>query len=180
MKGAGLPFEQRPASIDEGMLISSLVADQVPPRDIADTLSEYKARQVSGMLGGLILGCDQVLEFNNTVITKAPDLVSARSQLLELSGKIHYLHSGAVFYEDHKPVWRVVRTAKLSMRPLSEHQIEVYLKEVGEKILSSVGCYQLESIGSQLFTRVEGDYFTILGLPLLDILGFLRTRGIGL
>lgn len=177
---AGIAIHQKAAKIDEENIQKVLVLEEASPRDIADTLAEYKARQVALSQDGLVIGCDQTLSLNNQLITKATDRDKASEHLLTLQGKTHLLYSAAVIYEDQVPVWRVVREAKLVMRPLTKQQIENYLDQVGDDVLSSVGCYHLEGIGAQLFTSVEGSYFTVLGLPLLDVLGFLRTRGIGL
>ena len=177
---AGIAIQQKAAKIDEENIQQALILEEASPRDIADTLAEYKARQVALFQEGLVIGCDQTLSLNNQLMTKAANRNDAIEHLVALQGQKHILYSAAVIYENQKPVWRIVREAKLVMRPLTMQQIEKYLDQVGDDVLSSVGCYHLEGIGAQLFTSVEGSYFTVLGLPLLDVLGFLRTRGIGL
>lgn len=180
LASAGIEFAAKAARVDEVSITQALVAEGAPARDIADTLAEYKARQIGANNPELVLGCDQVLELDGQILSKVNSMEEAAIKLRGLQNKTHFLHSAAVIYENHQPVWRSVRTARLHMRSLDDTQIENYLSQTGDDILSAVGCYHLEGLGAQLFTRVEGDYFTILGMPLLDILGFLRTRGIGL
>jgi septum formation protein len=125
-----------------------------------------------------VLGCDQMLECGGVWFDKPPDRAHAAAHLRALAGKTHRLVSAVVAYRKMVRVWHHVDSAKLVMRPLSDSFIESYLDRAGDDARASVGAYQLESLGAQLFTRVEGDYFTVLGLPLLPLLGFLRANGV--
>ena len=177
-RNAGVVFEAKPARIDEEMITASLLADQAKPHDIADALAEYKALRVVGSdPTGLVIGSDQVLVCDKKVYSKARTMDEARAKLQELRGKPHQLLSAAVIFEDGKPVWRTLGRAQLFMRDFSDAFLDDYLEQSGNEILSSVGCYFLEGRGVNLFSRVQGDYFTVLGFPLLDVLEFLRSRG---
>lgn len=177
-RNAGVVFEAKPARIDEEMITASLLADQAKPHDIADALAEYKALRVVGSdPTGLVIGSDQVLVCDKKVYSKARTMDEARAKLQELRGKPHQLLSAAVIFEDGKPVWRTLGRAQLFMRDFSDAFLDDYLEQSGDEILSSVGCYFLEGRGVNLFSRVQGDYFTVLGFPLLDVLEFLRSRG---
>ena len=177
-RNAGVVFEAKPARIDEEMITASLLADQAKPHDIADALAEYKALRVVGSdPTGLVIGSDQVLVCDKKVYSKARTMDEARAKLQELRGKPHQLLSAAVIFEDGKPVWRTLGRAQLFMRDFSDEFLDDYLEQSGDEILSSVGCYFLEGRGVNLFSRVQGDYFTVLGFPLLDVLEFLRSRG---
>lgn len=176
---AGVPFGVQPARIDEPAVIAALEAEGAKPRDIADTLAEYKARQIAlRAADALVIGADQVLVCEGKLLQKPADLTEARAQLQFLRGKTHQLISAVVAYENAQPVWRAMGRAQLTMRPFSESFVEDYLAAEGEALLETVGCYRLEGRGVTLFSTVQGDFFTILGLPLLDLLAFLRTRGI--
>lgn len=175
---AGVEMQAHPARIDEQAVKAAMLHDQAPPRDIADALAELKARRVSSRFPGeLVLGADQVLVCDGVLYDKATSMEEAHQALLSLCGKVHQLISAAVIVKDEDPVWRHIGTARLNMRPFTETFLESYLAAFGEDALSSVGAYHLERLGAQLFSRIEGDYFTILGLPLLEVLGFLRARG---
>ena len=126
----------------------------------------------------MVIGCDQVLECEGLLYDKARDMKAARTKLQALRGKPHTLLSAAVIYEDGKPIWRTVGRAQLFMRDFSDEFLDRYLTRNGDKILQSVGCYLLEEEGVQLFTRIQGDYFTVLGFPLLEVVEFLRTKGL--
>jgi septum formation protein len=178
LRHAGVAFQAVPARIDEEMITASLQADGAKPHDIADALAEYKALRVAGANPeGLVIGSDQVLVCDKKIYSKARTMDEARAKLRELRGKPHQLLSAAVIFEDGKPVWRTVGRAQLFMRDFSDAFLDDYLEQSGDDILSSVGCYFLEDRGVGLFSRVQGDYFTVLGFPLLDVLEFLRTRG---
>ena len=177
---AGIEASVIPAKIDEASIKSSLISEEETGRNISDVLAEYKARQISTGRPDLVLGSDQILECDGLIESKVGSVQEAAEKLTRLQGKTHMLHSSAVIYENHQPVWRSTQSVRMTMRALSEEQIERYLDLTGVEVLRSVGCYHYEGVGSQLFTQVIGDYFSILGMPLLDILGFLRTRGIGI
>jgi len=144
-----------------------------------DALADAKARKVSQKHpNDLTIGCDQVLEINGVVLSKANDTDGAVRQLKALSGRTHKLHSAVVIYQDGRPQWRYVATAKLTMREQSEEYLAAYVGRNWQSIRHCVGCYKLEEEGAQLFSRIQGDYFTILGLPLIAILGYLTDRGV--
>jgi len=148
------------------------------PRDIADALAEAKARKVSlRQPGVLVLGCDQVLAHDGACLSKPTTAVEARAQLDRLRGGLHRLLSAAVLYRDGEPLWRHVDTVRLTMRAASDAYLDAYVARNWDSIRDSVGAYKLEEEGVRLFTRIEGDYFTVLGLPLLDLLSYLTLRG---
>ena len=175
---AGLSFEAVSSGVDEDGAKRSLLADGQSPRDIADALAELKAVRVSLKRSGLVFGVDQTLELDGQLFGKAATVEDLADQLRVFRGREHHLHSAAVAAEDGAPVWRVVSSASLTVRSFTEAWLSQYLSKCGEEVLSSVGGYHYESLGVQLFERVEGDVFTILGLPLLPMLGYLRERGL--
>ena len=179
LRQAGVEFDVKPARIDEEAIIKSLLTDGATTNDIVDALAEYKALRVAGSNpDGLIIGSDQILVCEKKIYSKAQNMEQAKTTLKELRGKSHQLLSAAVIFEDGKPVWRTVSRAQLFMRNYSDEYLDDYLEYCGSDILSSVGCYFLEDKGVNLFSRVQGDYFTVLGFPLLDVLEFLRNRGV--
>jgi septum formation protein len=180
LERAGIIFDVEAARIDERAIQDVLTADdsEVDPADIAELLAEAKARDVSVRKpGAFVIGSDQVLEHEGEILTKADDIVGARSTLQRLRGQTHCLHAGVAIAVDGEIVWSMVDTAELTMRPFSDAFLDAYLAAEGEELCSSVGAYKLEGRGIQLFGRVDGDYFTILGLPLLPLLAELRARG---
>jgi len=178
LQNAGVPTSAHPARIDEDAIRQSLAADQASPRDLADTLAELKARKIAQRNPqALVLGCDQVLALNAQIYAKPADLAEARLHLTQLRGKTHHLHSAMVLYHLGEPIWRHIGTAQLTMRDFSDAYLQAYLDRNWPAIATSVGGYQLEGEGIRLFSAVEGDYFTILGLPLLPLLAYLSLRG---
>ncbi|RWG03693.1 Maf-like protein [Mesorhizobium sp.] len=175
---AGLDIEAVPADVDERALEAPLQDSGVSPEDVASILAEAKATEVSERRpGALVLGCDQTLSLGDEIFHKPADMEGARRHLLALSGKTHQLNSAAVLCRDGEVLWRHVGIASLTMRKLDPAFIGRHLARVGAKALASVGAYQIEGEGIQLFERIEGDYFTIVGLPLLPVLKELRALG---
>ncbi|RWK33522.1 Maf-like protein [Mesorhizobium sp.] len=175
---AGVPVEAVPAEVDERALEAPLKDSGISPEDVALVLAEAKATEVSERKpGALVLGCDQTLSLGDEVFHKPADMEAARRHLLALSGKTHQLNSAVVLARDGAVLWRHVGVASLTMRKLDPAFIGRHLARVGANALSSVGAYQIEGEGIQLFERVEGDYFTIVGLPLLPVLAKLRELG---
>ncbi|RWA99097.1 MAG: Maf-like protein [Mesorhizobium sp.] len=175
---AGVDVEAVPADVDERALEGPLQDSGVSPEDVALVLAEAKASDVSERRpGALVLGCDQTLSLGDEVFHKPADREGARRHLLALSGRTHQLNSAAVLVRDGKVLWRHVGIASMTMRKLDPAFIGRHLARVGAKALSSVGAYQIEGEGIQLFEKIEGDHFTIVGLPLLPLLAELRTLG---
>ncbi len=178
LQNAGLSVTAHPARIDEDAIRAALQAENAKPRDIADTLAELKARKLADKNPtALVLGCDQVLACIGQIFAKPTSLADARQQLQTLRGQTHHLHSAIVLYHQAKPVWRHIASAKLTMRPFSDAFLDDYLHRTWPGIQHAVGAYLLESEGIRLFSAVEGDYFGILGLPLLPLLAYLTLRG---
>ncbi|MGI9391415.1 MAG: Maf family protein [Boseongicola sp.] len=175
---AGINFKTEPAHIDENAIKQSLQAEKVSSRDIADYLAAAKARRVSSKHPSeLVFGCDQVLEFDGELVSKSNDQAEALDQLKKMRGRRHTLYSAAVFYEDSLPIWRHTGQVELEMRDASDAYLEDYLSRNWESVSDCVGCYKLEEEGVRLFTKVDGNYFNVLGLPLLEILSYLTLRG---
>jgi septum formation protein len=177
LSAAGVAFEAVPARIDEAGVTAEMAGR--PVRDVADRLAELKAVKVSlRMPGRFVLGSDSMLEVERgRWLDKPGDLDGLRAQLRDLRGRSHRLVSAAVVARDGQAVWRHVEAASLHVRDFSEAWLEQYVAACGEQVLGSVGGYHLEGLGAQLFTRVEGDQFTVRGLPLLAVLGWLREAG---
>ena len=177
LDGAGVPYEATVAGVDEDAVKASMLAEGAGPRDVADALAELKAIRVSRSRPGLVIGSDQTLDLDGQLYDKAEDMAAARARLRVLRGKTHKLHSAVVVAKDGAPIWREVVTASLTMRDFSDAFLEDYLATEGPAALGSVGCYRLEGPGAQLFSKIEGDYFAILGLPLMGLLDLLRRHG---
>ena len=179
LEAAGIPHQVLPARVDEAAIKTAMLAEGAPPRDIADKLAQVKALRISQRQPGrLVLAADQVLVQDGRLYDKPADLQAAAAQLRALRGQTHHLLSAGVIVLDGAPIWRHIGTAKMTMRPFSDAFLDHYLAQIGDLATTSVGCYHLEGLGAQLFAQVQGDYFTILGLPLLELLGFLRARGV--
>ena len=177
LDGAGVAYEALVAGVDEDAVKIEMLAAGAGPREVAEALAELKAVQVSKNRPGLVIGADQTLDLDGKLYDKAPDLYVAWQRLSLLRGKTHKLHSAVVVAKDGRPIWREVVTATLTMRDFSDAFLEAYLAAEGEAALGSVGCYRLEGLGAQLFSKIEGDYFAILGLPLMGLLDLLRRHG---
>jgi septum formation protein len=178
LRNAGIDLETVAPRIDEESITAALLADGAAPHDIADALAEMKARKVAVKHPeSFVIGCDQVLDHKGNLFLKPTSPEDAVAQLHTLSGSTHKLLSAAVIYHDGKPVWRQVGTVRLTMRKLSEAYIDSYVTRNWKSIRSAVGSYKLEEEGARLFSKVDGDYFVVLGLPLLEILSYLTLRG---
>lgn len=178
LRQAAVDFTIVPARVDEDMMRDALLAEQAPPRDIADALAEMKARKVSEKHPeALVLGCDQVLDHAGRLLSKPTSAQDAERQLMSLRNDRHMLLSAAVICEAGKPIWRHVGQVRLRMRDASDDFITGYVSRNWNSIQHAVGAYKLEEEGVRLFTRIEGDYFNVLGLPLLELLAYLTLRG---
>lgn len=177
LRNAGLTFTTQPPRVDEEAIKRSLHADNISPRDIADALAEMKAAKVSSRHPGLVLGCDQTLEIDGQMLDKPTSEQDTENQLKWLSGQTHILRSAAVLYDDARPVWRHIGTARLTMHSLSDSFIADYTSRNWHSIQHSVGGYKIEEEGVRLFAKIEGDHFTIQGLPLIPLLSYLADRG---
>ncbi len=176
LEAAGVPVEVRPADIDERSLQTDVPSET--PAAVAALLARQKALAVAGLHPArLVLGADQVLALDAKLFSKPADRTAACAQLRALSGRTHELHAAIAFVSDATVVFEHVGTARLTMRSFSDRFFDAYLEAVGSAATASVGAYQIEGLGIQLFERVEGDYFTVLGLPLLTALDFLRRHG---
>ncbi|MGZ8363649.1 MAG: Maf family protein [Caulobacteraceae bacterium] len=178
LREAGVDVVIEPSLADEEAAKRKLVKDKASPAKCAEMLAALKALDVSSRVDGLVIGADQTLDLDGELVGKAHSPEEARARLLMLRGRTHHLHSAVVLAKRGQPLWRFTDTATLSMRVFSPAFLEGYLERNGERVLGSVGCYQLEGEGVQLFDRIDGDYFTILGMSLLPLLDELRERGV--
>lgn len=178
LRDAGVVHEAMGSGVDEDALKAHHLANGAGPAEIALFLAEAKAASVSKLRPGLVLGADQTLDLGGALFDKAENLEEARRRLLTFRGRRHVLHSAAALARDGAVVWRFADQAQMIMRDFSGDFLDAYLAAEGQALLSSVGCYRLEGLGAQLFDRVQGDYFTVLGMPLWPLLEELRRQGI--
>ena len=179
LEAAGVPFEAVEAELDEAAAKGGLEAAGFDARGIAEELAQLKALSVEGAEDALVLGSDQTLELDDgTMLSKPGSREEARGQLRVLSGSTHFLHSAAVVAQAGEAVWWHSETVELTMRRFGDAFLEDYLDREYEQVRWSVGGYRIEGLGAQLFERIEGSHFAILGMPLLPLLGYLRERGL--
>jgi septum formation protein len=179
LRAAAVEVKAIAPRVDEETAKAALLAEAARPRDIADTLAELKARKVAEKHPeSTVLGCDQVLELGQEILSKPATPADALAQLRRLSGKTHKLLSAVVLYHEGQPVWRHVGEVRLTMRVVSDAYLQDYVARNWESIRHAVGAYKLEEEGARLFSAISGDYFTVLGLPLLPLLGYLGDRGL--
>jgi septum formation protein len=178
LEAAGVAFVAIPAAVDEAEIKAALRAEQAPPDHIAQVLAELKAQRVSQRApDALVIGADQVLACDGSLHDKPADLAAARAQLLALRGRVHSLATATCVARGGSVIWRNLQTARLTMRPFSDAFLDAYLARAGDAVTGSCGAYALEGPGAQLFTHVAGDFFAILGLPLIPLLDCLRNNG---
>lgn len=178
LKDAGVKVKSAPADFDESIIKKKMLGENARPSKIADKLAEGKAMEVSARFPDhLVLGADQVLVHNGIIFDKPTSLDEARKHLLLLKDSTHDLLSAAVIVLNGQPVWRHIGHASLTMRRFSDEFLEGYIAQTDSDLFTTVGGYKLEKHGAQLFSSVQGDYFSVLGLSLLEVLGFLRLRG---
>ena len=179
LTSAGLDIEIRPAGVDEKAVRAVLETDGgSQPADVAEVLARAKAEAVSDQQpSAVVIGADQILALGDRIFEKPEDMAGARRTILDLQGRTHQLHACVAVAVGGETLWAKTDTAHMTMRPLTPEFVGTYLAEAGEAVLGSVGAYLLEEHGVHLFEKVEGDYFTILGLPLLPLLDFLRREG---
>ena len=176
LAGAGVKAESIKPNVDEDAAKAVMRRENVSVRDQAMHLAELKAIKVSSSHSGFVIGGDQMLSLGGEAFDKPANLEAAKNHLRKLSGKSHTLETAICIAESGQVIWRHLARPKLTVRTLNEAFIHHYVESCGDALLSTVGAYQLESLGAQLFNRIEGDYFSILGLPLLPLLGFIRSR----
>lgn len=179
LQQSGVRFEVKAAQVDEEMLKASMLSEHALARDIADKLAEVKALKISNKIpDAFVLGCDQLLFFNGEVFSKPKNKDELRHQLLRLKNSSHELFSAAVICQNSQPLWRFIGKAKLTMRDFSETYLDKYIEQNWKSVENCVGGYKIEGKGIRLFQQIEGDYFSILGMPLLEIVNYLNLRGV--
>ena len=179
LRNAAVPFTKEVPCVDEDTVKRALIAENASPRDIADALAELKARKISDKNpDAMVLGCDQVLDFEGSLLSKPESPEAALEQLKAMRGKRHMLLSAAVIYRNGEPLWRHVGQVRLRMRDSSDAYLQGYVARNWDSIRHAVGAYKLEEEGVRLFTSIDGDYFNVLGMPLLELLHFLTLQGV--
>jgi septum formation protein len=180
LEAAGLAFIVEPPGLDEAAMRQAVSGETLlSPHDVAEVLARAKAEAVSELARkAYVIGADQVLALGDMILSKPTTMEDARRQLLDLSGKTHTLHTAVAVATDGETIWSETTIASLNMRKLSPQFIGRYLAAAGDEVLGSVGAYQLEGLGAQLFDKIDGDYFSILGLPLIPLLDTLRREGV--
>jgi len=180
LEAAGFAFIVEPPGLDESAMRQAIGGDEaLAPPDVAEVLARAKAEAVSKVAPKTyVIGGDQVLAFGDVIMSKPESVEAARRQLLDLSGETHTLHTSVAVATNGETIWAETTVATLTMRKLSPEFIGRYLAAAGEEVLNSVGAYQIESLGVQLFAKIDGDYFSILGLPLIPLLDTLRREGV--
>ena len=179
LEKAGIQFSTVDPAIDEKEVKLSYISNNYPTRDIADVLADMKARKISNRFpDSIVIGCDQILDFNSKILSKAKDQDELIHQLKRLQGNKHKLHSACVVYNAQKPEWRFIVSVSMTMRNLSDRYISKYVKDNWDDIKHSVGGYQIENSGISLFSKIDGDFFSVLGLPIIQLIGHLLNRGV--
>ena len=179
MEKAGIEFSTVDPAIDEKEVKLSYISNNYPARDIADVLADMKARKLSNRFSdSIVIGCDQILDFNSKILSKAKDQEELIHQLKQLQGNKHKLHSACVVYKAQKPEWRFIGSVSMTMRNLSDRYISKYVQDNWDDIKHSVGGYQIENSGISLFSKIDGDYFSVLGLPIIQLIDHLLNRGV--
>jgi len=178
LKNSKINFKSVPAKVDEVNIKKSCIIKNINLAQISDILADYKAKKVSAKYPeALVLGCDQTLIFKNKLLSKIRKKKEIFNRLKGMSGEKHTLFSSAVIYLDNISIWRITTKATLTMRKNSDAYLKKYIDQNYNQIVHSTGCYMIEGEGIRLFNQIEGDYFSILGIPLLPVLDFLYTRG---
>ena len=179
LKNAGLSFVSVDAAIDEEQLKLSYIDAGYTPRDVADVLADMKAKKLSNRFPNqLVIGCDQILSFREQIISKAKNTNDLVHQLKVLEGNEHIVYSASVVYINNRPEWRFIGSANMTMRNLSDDFILKYVEDNWNTIQHSVGAYEIESVGASLFSKIDGDYFSVLGIPILQLIDYLINRGV--
>ena len=179
LEKAGIEFSAVDPAIDEKEVKLSYISNNYPARDIADVLADMKARKISNRFpDSIVIGSDQILDFNSKILSKAKDQDELVYQLKQLQGKKHKLHSACVVYNAQKPEWRFIGSVSMTMRNLSDRYISQYVQDNWDDIKHSVGGYQIENSGISLFSKIDGDYFSVLGLPIIQLIDHLLNRGV--
>ncbi|MGB0907281.1 MAG: Maf family protein [Maricaulaceae bacterium] len=177
LRGAGIDFTVKTKPVDEASIKEAMLAENSRLRDIADALAEAKSMRVSRETPGFVIGADQIMVMDGKLFDKPKDMTEARERLKDMRGKTHNLLGAIVICENGIPVWRHIAKTTLKMRDFSDSFLDNYLEAEGDVVLKSVGAYRFEGRGAQLFSHVDGDFFSILGLSLLPVLDYLRSRG---